>query len=133
MKGLTLGVMKMRRTEKWLRGKELALKKDIRLPLSLENEELYERLEKAGFWWNGKKKAWEKEATKPSPTIFADKKGKPTGIMRLRVMCHPAETKKLIAALSENPHFSVIELSEKTYANRHGAGERAYLTIRWDG
>lgn len=122
----------MRATEKYVKGHELAEKKDFPVPYPPDNENLYAMLEKKGFWWNGKKKAWEKEATKPSPTIFADKKGKPTGIMRLRIMCHPQETQWLIQALQENPHFTVIEVSEKAYANRHGAGERAYLTIKRD-
>lgn len=122
----------MRLTEKFRKGQELALKKNISLPHPLDNEKLNETLEAKGFWWNGKKRQWEKESTKPSPTIFADKKGKATGIMRLRIMCHPDETQWLIAALQKNPDFTVIEVSEKSYKNRHGAGERAYLTIRRD-
>jgi hypothetical protein len=119
----------MRETEKFRRGFELATNQNIPLPRPLDNEKLNETLERNGFWWNGKKRAWEKESEKPSTTIFADKKGNPTGIMRLRLMCHPDETAWLIEALQQNPHFRVIEVSEKTYANRHGAGERAYLTI----
>lgn len=120
----------MRATEKYVKGHELAVKKNLPIPYPPDNENLYAMLEKKGFWWNGKKKAWEKESTKPSPTIFADKKGKASGMMRLRLMCHPDETEWLIDALSDNPHFVIVEVSEKFYANRHGAGERAYLTIR---
>lgn len=123
----------MKMTEKFRKGHALAKEKGLKLPFISENEALYEILENKGFWWNGKKKAWEKEATRPSTTIFADKKGKPTGIMRLRLMCHPQEVKWLIDALYDNPHFTIIEVSEKTYKNRHGAGERAYLTIKRDG
>lgn len=122
----------MRVTDKFRKGQELALKHNITLPKPLDNEILNQTLEDKGFWWNGKKKAWEKEATRPSTTIFADKKGKPTGIMRLRLMCHPQEVQWLVDALHDNPHFTVLEVSEKTYPNRHGAGERAYLTIRRD-
>jgi hypothetical protein len=120
----------MKKTDKFSKGHALAKSKGFELPYLSANETLYEILESKGFWWNGKKKAWEKESTRPSTSIFADKKGKPTGIMRLRLMCHPDETQWLIDALCENPHFAVMEVSEKTYANRHGAGERAYLTIR---
>lgn len=120
----------MKRTEKYRKGQHLALKVGLDFAFQMPNDEFYEVLEKRGYWWNGKKREWEKESTKPSPTIFADKKGKPTGIARLRLMCHPDETQWLIDALSNNPHFTVIEVSEKTYANRHGAGERAYLTIK---
>ncbi len=122
----------MRATEKYNKGHELAEKKGLPMPYPRDNENLYAMLESKGFWWNGKKRQWEKESTKPSTTIFADKKGKPTGIMRLRLMCHPQEVQWLIDALYDNPHFSVIEVSEKTYPNRHGAGERAYLTIKRD-
>lgn len=122
----------MKATDKYVKGEKLALQQKLTMPYPRDNDALYAMLEKKGYWWNGKKKAWEKEATRPSTTIFADKKGKPTGIMRLRLMCHPDETKWLIDALHDNPHFTVIEVSEKTYANRHGAGERAYLTIKRD-
>lgn len=122
----------MRATDKYVKAHDLAEKKGFPMPYPRDNENLYEMLESKGFWWNGKKKAWEKEATRPSTTIFADKKGKPTGIMRLRLMCHPQEVQWLIDALHDNPHFTIIETSEKTYKNRHGAGERAYLTIRRD-
>jgi hypothetical protein len=120
----------MKRTEKYVKAENLAFEKNIIIPNIIDNEALYQKLEEKGYWWNGKKKAWEKEATRPSTTIFADKKGNATGIMRLRLMCHPDETKWLIDALHDNPHFTVIEVSDKTYANRHGAGERAYITIR---
>jgi hypothetical protein len=122
----------MKRTEKYIKGKTLALGAGIAVSSHEENDVLYELLERRGYWWNGKKKAWEKEATRPSTTIFADKNGNSTGIMRLRLMCHPDETKWLIDALHDNPHFSVIEVSDKTYANRNGAGERAYITIKRD-
>lgn len=120
----------MRATEKYVKGRDLAEKKGYPLPYPSDNENLYAMLETKGFWWNGKTRKWEKESTKPSPTIFADKKGNASGLMRLRLMCHPDETQWLIRALQKNPEFEVIEVSEKTYANRHGAGERAYLTIR---
>jgi hypothetical protein len=120
----------MRATDKYVKGHALAESKGFPMPYPRDNENLYALLESKGFWWNGKKKAWEKESTRPSTSIFADKKGKATGIMRLRLMCHPDETEWLIEALCDNPHFAVMEVSEKTYANRHGAGERAYLTIR---
>lgn len=120
----------MRATEKFVKGHELAEKKNLPMPYPSDNENLYAMLESKGYWWNSKKKAWEKESSKPSPTIFADKKGNASGIMRLRIMCHPDETQWLIQALQKNPEFTVIEVSEKAYANRHGAGERAYLTIR---
>jgi hypothetical protein len=119
----------MRETEKFRKGHALALELKVPLPRPLDNEGLYDVLQRTGFWWNGKKRAWEAESERPSTTIFADKKGNPTGIMRLWLMCHPDETAWLIEALQQNPHFRVIEVSEKTYANRHGAGERAYLTI----
>lgn len=123
----------MRATDKFVKGHALAEQKGLPMPFPRDNENLYAMLESKGFWWNAKKKAWEKESTRPSTTIFADKKGNATGIMRLRLMCHPDETQWLIDALHDNPHFTVIEVSDKTYANRHGAGERAYLTIRRDG
>lgn len=123
----------MKKTDKYCKGEALALQKNIAMPYPRDNDALYVLLENKGYWWNGKKKAWEKEATRPSTTIFADKKGKATGIMRLRLMCHPNEVQWLIDALHDNPHFTIIEVSEKTYKNRHGAGERAYLTIKRDG
>lgn len=119
----------MRKTKKWTEAHATIYMKNLPMPYPKDNENMYAVLETNGYWWNGKTQAWEKESTKPSPTIFADKKGKPTGIMRLRIMCHPDETQWLIAALQKNPDFSVIEVSEKAYPNRHGAGERAYLTI----
>jgi hypothetical protein len=122
----------MRATEKYVKGRDLAEKKDFPIPYPQDNENLYAMLEKKGFWWNGKKKAWEKESTRPSTSIFADKKGKATGIMRLRLMCHPDEVEWLSDALHDNPHFTVIEESEKSYKNRKGAGYRKYLTIRRD-
>jgi hypothetical protein len=122
----------MKQTDKYAKGKFIAQQNGISFPYRVENEELYAILEKNGFWWNGKSREWEKEATRPSTTIFADKNGEATGIMRLRLMCHPDETQWLIDALHDNPHFTVIEVSEKTYANRYGAGERAYITIKRD-
>lgn len=119
----------MRVTEKFRKGQEIALKHDIPLPKPLDNEKMNETLERNGFWWNGKKRQWEKESEKPSTTIFADKKGAATGVARLRLMCHPDETAFFVEALQQNPHFRVIEVSDKTYANRHGAGERAYITV----
>jgi len=120
----------MRVTEKFRKGQELALKHNITLPRPLDNEILNQTLETKGFWWNGKKKAWEKEATRPSNTIFADKKGKATGVARLRLMCHPDEVSFFLDQLETMNSIDVIETSEKTYANRHGAGERAYITVR---
>ncbi len=120
----------MRQTEKFKKAWELAFDIGLKLPKRIENSLLYAAVEQKEYWWNGKSRRWEKETEKPSTTIFEDNKGKPTGIMRLRVMCHPEETQWLIDALYDNPHFTVIEVSEKTYANRHGAGERAYLTIK---
>lgn len=122
----------MKKTEKYRRATKVAVSANLPTPFRKDNDELYKMLEKAGYWWNSKNREWEKESTRPSTTIFADKKGKPTGIMRLRIMCHPDETQWLIDALYDNPHFTIIEVSEKTYANRHGAGERAYLTIKRD-
>lgn len=122
----------MRRTKKWTEAHATIYMKNLPMPAIKDNEKMYEVLESNGYWWNGKKKAWEKEATRPSTTIFADKKGKPTGIMRLRLMCHPDEVQWLSDALHDNPHFTVIEESDKTYANRRGAGYRKYLTIRRD-
>lgn len=119
----------MRATKKYRDGMKLALSLNLPVPRNAQNEQLNELLERNGHWWNGKKQAWEKESEKPSTTIFADKKGNATGVARLRLMCHPDETAWFLEAIQQNPHFKVIEVSEKTYANRNGAGERAYITV----
>jgi hypothetical protein len=120
----------MKRTEKYTKGKTLALAIGVAVSYHEENNVLYELLERHGYWWNGKKKAWEKEATRPSTTIFADKQGEATGVARLRLMCHPDEVSFFLNQLETMANTEVIEVSEKTYPNRHGAGERAYITIR---
>jgi hypothetical protein len=119
----------MRATEKYRKGVQTLEKENLPKPYPLDNDHVNSALERNGFWWNGKNRQWEKESEKPSTTIFAEKDGSPTGVARLRLMCHPDETDWYVEALQQNPHFKVIEVSDKTYANRHGAGERAYITV----
>jgi len=127
-----MGAM-MKRTEKYRKAESLAFLKNLPMPYPQDNEHVYEMLENNGFWWNGKKKAWEKESTRPSTTIFADKKGKATGIGRLRLMCHPDEEEAFIEAIRSITNLEIIEVSDKSYKNRNGAGYRTYLTVKRKG
>lgn len=120
----------MRRTIKFNLGKIEALKQGIDIPFGIENEDLYEKLESKGFWWNGKTQSWEAEETRPSASIFSEKDGSATGIANIRLMCHPDETEAFLKAIEKVGFWKVVEVSEKSYANRNGAGERTYIQVK---
>jgi hypothetical protein len=120
----------MRATEKYRKAEQLSVEKSFTMPKPRTNENLYEMLESKGYRWVSKAREWLPDSETPSTTIFADKKGKATGIARLRLMCHPDEVSFFLNQLETMANVEVIEVSEKTYPNRHGAGERAYITIR---
>lgn len=120
----------MKRTLKYNSGKITAMQIGMNIPFGTENEELYESLEKKGYWWNGKNQAWEKESTRPSSSIFSDKKGNGTGIANIRLMCNPDETDTFLQAIQSIGFWEVVEISEKSYANRNGAGERTYIQVK---
>jgi len=101
-----------------------------KVPSRIENEELYEKLQERGFWWNGKEQAWEHEDMRPSTSIFSEKDGTATGIANIRLMCHPDETADFLKAIEKFGFWKVIEVSEKSYANRNGAGERTYIQVK---
>ena len=101
-----------------------------KVPSRIENEELYEALQGRGFWWNGKTQSWEHEDTRPSASIFSEKDGTATGIANIRLMCHPDETADFLKAIEKVGFWKVIEVSEKSYANRHGNGERTYIQVK---
>ena len=91
-----------------------------------DSESLYDLLEGAGYWWNASAGAWAK-GKPPSTSMFTTDDGEATGIVRLRVMGHPADLERAIAGAKKA--FRVAEVSDRLYPNRKGPGYRAYLTI----
>lgn len=97
------------------------------------NQKIYECLEDKSVFWDAKKGVWEHKEHKPSTSVFEADDGSPTGIGKIRVMAHPNDLSGLITALKKAPGIRVIEISEKTYPNRKGSGERIYTTVLLSG
>ncbi len=100
-------------------------------------EDYYQALEKAGFYWDAGSGKWEKgddharAQGKFSGSIFEDGEGLPSGVFRLRIMANDAELSRVCAAISRAlvaGGMSIIEVSDTAYPNRRGAGSRVYMT-----
>jgi len=68
-----------------------------------------------------------------SGSIFEDGDGLPTGVFKVRVMANGNEIAPVCANVSRalvNTGMSVIDVSDKSYPNRNGAGARVYLTCK---
>lgn len=104
-------------------------------PAKLDSEALYEALEAEGYFWYPKAGAFKAEAKQTSEFELPD--GTPTGVFKIRLMAHPAKlpalVKRLEIAISEYGIGQITEVSEKTYPNRAGAGERQYLSGKMGG
>jgi len=109
------------------------IKKSTELSPAIPHEELYTRLEKAGWWWNAKGGKWQQDdgtdraRGRFSGSIFEYSEGIPSGVFRLRVMAHPNEIEAVITEVCAR--LNVIEVS-KPYDNRKGAGQRVYVLCK---
>ncbi len=102
-------------------------------------DDYYAILEKAGYYWDSGDQQWHKgdensrARGKFSGSIFEDGEGLPTGVFRLRVMCGREELGAICAEVSRAlvaSGISVIEVSDKAYKNRRGAGWRVYILCK---
>lgn len=102
-------------------------------------DDYYQALEKAGYFWDSTNGKWQKgdENSRArgqfSGSIFEDESGLATGVFRLRVMANDSELDDICAEISRAitaRGMSVIEISEKAYPNRRGAGVRRYFTCK---
>ncbi len=103
------------------------------------HEDLYAILERSGYYWDSGDQQWHqgddhsRAQGKFSGSIFEDADGLPTGVFKLRVMANESEISSVCAEISRaivNAGISVIEVSDKSYPNRRGAGMRVYLTCK---
>jgi hypothetical protein len=103
------------------------------------HEELYALLERARYYWDSSDQQWHKGDANSrargqfSGSIFEDGNGLPTGVFKLRVMANGDEIGQVCADVSRalvSQGMSVIEVSDKSYPNRQGAGVRVYLTCK---
>lgn len=108
--------------------------KRLRSFLTMDHETLYEALhEDMGYMWDNQQGKWyeltdeEREFTGSLASMFVDRDGKPSGIYRLRIMCHPDEANDIIAMLRKK--LTVGEISNP-YPNRKGEGVRFYATAK---
>lgn len=108
--------------------------KDAKIYLTnRDHESVYEALEENNFFWQPRKGEWEYREHAPSTSIFEADDGTPTGIIKIRVMGHPDDLESAIKAIKSACGLKVIEISEKSYKNRKGTGERIYTTAILDG
>lgn len=109
---------------------ETAKATGLKNPAKYDSETLYESLESAGWFWYPKAGEWKTEAKQTSEFELPD--GTPTGVFKIRLMAHPAKlpglVKRLEIAIADYGIGQITEVSEKTYPNRAGAGERQYLS-----
>lgn len=88
-----------------------------------DSDTLYQTLESLGYWWDASQGTWVK-GKPPSTTIFQDDDGEATGVIRVRLMGHPDDMPKAIAAAKRA--FKVSDVSDP-YPNRKGSGVRIYI------
>lgn len=95
---------------------------------NLENDQVYDILEKRGYFWNAESGVW--EDVKRSTSMFKDDAGLPTGTFRLRVMCDPRDLDHLLEIVNEalDTYGATISEQSNPYPNRRGPGVRVYLT-----
>jgi len=98
--------------------------------MPIENDKLYEWLEKRHWWWDASEGKWNK-GNKPSNSIFKTDDDVASGVIRLRVMAHPDDVEIAVKQAKKTPGMRVIEVSDP-YPNRKGAGVRVYLTAVLD-
>lgn len=117
----------MRRTLKYIEAiKAAGLGLKVERP---ENEDLYRRLEAAGWWWDAEKTKWQK-GRKPSTSMFKDDGGNPSGVLRVRLMGMAVDVSDFTHALTIKGWKLVDQSSE--YPNRKGPGSRWYQTYKRD-
>lgn len=106
---------------------------------SASHEDVYATLERSGYYWDSSDQRWHKGDANSrakgqfSGSIFEDEEGLPTGVFKVRVMANGNEIAAVCADVSRalvNAGMSVIEVSDKSYPNRRGAGVRVYLTCK---
>ena len=118
----------MRKTVKYTAGQKLA--RILKIKSTLAHDKLYEQLQAQNYYWNSQAKVWEQG--KPQTSMFAaDDDETPSGVVRLRVMAHPAEIERAVEAAKSTKGMRCIETSDK-YPNRRGIGVRVYLTFVMD-
>lgn len=94
-------------------------------PKSKENADVYAFLNAAKWYWDHKTGKWFLSELPPSNSVFeASKDGDSTGIVKIRLMCHPEDMPIAVSTL-EKSGFSVLEASDP-YPNRKGVGVRVY-------
>jgi len=98
-----------------------------------DHDSVYEALEDNNFFWQPRKGCWEYREHAPSTSVFEADDGTPTGIVKIRIMAHPDDLAPAIKALKSAYGLKIVEISDKTYPNRKGTGERVYTTAILDG
>lgn len=112
----------MRKTRKWVAAQPVAQKLGIR---AKENQDLYDKLAAAGWFWYPKDSQWKQEA--PQTSIFETADGQPTGTVRVRLMGNEQDCKSAVFAIRRT--LDIAEVSEP-YPNRKGPGTRIYVTVQ---
>lgn len=115
----------MKQTEKYKAGVKTAKAIGEKTPRGIENDALYQILERAGYFWQPDSKEWTED--RPATSIFEDGEGVPTGIYRLRLMGSPADLKAACKAITGA--LNIVEMSD-AYPNRKGPGVRVYMTCK---
>lgn len=96
----------------------------------LDNAALYDALEKKGWFWNADAGVWKN--IKRSTSMFESDEKLPTGIFRLRLMCHPGDLDRCVEILREalDTYGVTIDEISNPYPNRKGPGMRVYLSAK---
>ncbi len=110
----------MRKTRKYVAAKKRLRELKIRTH-KRENADIYALLESHRQIWDNKSGKWI-EGTK---SMFGDEQ--PSGIVRIRVMSHPADVQRAVTEIKQHAQLKVVEVSDE-YPNRRGIGVRVYLT-----
>lgn len=120
-----------RKTRKYVAGLATAKIAKIRIG-KRDHESVYEALEDNNFFWQPRKGIWEHREHAPSTSIFEADDKTATGIVKIRIMAHPDDLENALKAIKSATGLKVIEISEKSYKNRKGTGERLYTTAILD-
>lgn len=119
----------MRRTKKYQMAQKCIFENVIDIGDAHENEDVFNALEEQNYFWFPKEGEWQLRDNIPSTSVFQDDDGTPTGIVKIRIMCHPYDLKQAISEIKNNQNFQIADISDP-YPNRNGAGVRVYITAK---
>lgn len=121
----------MRMTAKFHAARQLAAQIGRHDLLECKAKALYAALNAAGYAWQSGQGAWRAlHKARNGKSLFEGENGASSGYFTLRIMAHPDDIERVIAALER----AGLELSEQSdfYLNRKGTGCRVYIIGRLD-